>query len=486
MLAIAKSLDTDGLTPRVHGRVGKAPSHSLTYTDRERIKVFLCQYARDNALPLPGRLPNFRDARVLLLPSDKTKEDIFKIYVKVAEELHHKTISLRSFQRVWVELCPHIVITKPCTDLCQRCQDFANQISKSGTLTEEEKSLLLDSYNNHVQLAKEQRDHYRMQCVNSKQKYSSLAEQFKGSVKGAFHYSWDYAQQVHIPHHAQQVGPEYFRTPRKCNVFGMCSEGSGRQVFYLIDEADMVGKGANSVVSMVHHYLTYHGHGEEDGLFHFDNCSGQNKNNTVLMYALWRVMTGLHKSIQYSMMIAGHTKFEPDWHFGVWTLKWRNSNVETLSEVAETVAHSSKNGHNIPQLTDDAEMPVVFYDWKAYLQQFFKPLKNLTKYHHFSVHSDKPGEVEVQERISGHSISVNLLKNNMHPVSGQLPEAIPSRGLDLIRQWYLYDNIREFCNSDVAKDVVCPKPIQPKPEINLTNKENSRPISTKRKQSLLK
>jgi hypothetical protein len=127
----------------------------LIYTERERIKVFLCQYARDNALPLPGRLLFHRDARVLLLPSDKTKEDIFKIYVKVAEELHHKPISLRSFQKMWVELCPHIAITKPFTDLCQKCQDFANQISKSGSFTEEEKTLLLDSYNNHVQLVKE-------------------------------------------------------------------------------------------------------------------------------------------------------------------------------------------------------------------------------------------------------------------------------------------------------------------------------------------
>lgn len=42
---------------------------------------------------------------------------------------------------------------------------------------------------------------------------------------------------------------------------------------------------------------------------------------------------GLHKKIEFSTMIAGHTKFEPDWHFGVWKLKWRNSNVETLTEV---------------------------------------------------------------------------------------------------------------------------------------------------------
>ena len=129
---------------------------------------------------------------------------------------------------------------------------------------------------------------------------------------------------------------------------------------------------------------------------------------------------------------------------------------------------------------------MIFYDWKTFLLKFFKPLKNLTKYHHFLVHSDKPGKVEAKEKNSGHSISVNLLKNNTHPECGQLPEVIPSRGLDLTRQWYLYDNIREFCSSDVAKDVVCPKPVQPKPEINLTNKENKRPISTKRKQSLLK
>jgi hypothetical protein len=53
-------------------------------------------------------------------------------------------------------------------------------------LTEEEKTPLLDSYNNHVQLAKEQRDHYRMQCSSSKQKFSSLDDQLKGSGEYIF------------------------------------------------------------------------------------------------------------------------------------------------------------------------------------------------------------------------------------------------------------------------------------------------------------
>jgi hypothetical protein len=38
------------------------------------------------------------------------------------------------------------------------------------------------------------------------------------AIETTLHYSWDYAQ---------QVGPIYFKTPRKYNVFGVCSEGSG-------------------------------------------------------------------------------------------------------------------------------------------------------------------------------------------------------------------------------------------------------------------
>jgi len=49
-------------------------------------------------------------------------------------------------------------------------------------------------------------------------------------VDAVLHYSWDYAQQVHYPHHSQQTGPIFFRTPRKCSVFGVCSEGAGKVI----------------------------------------------------------------------------------------------------------------------------------------------------------------------------------------------------------------------------------------------------------------
>jgi len=49
-------------------------------------------------------------------------------------------------------------------------------------------------------------------------------------------------------------------------------------VNYLIDEALQTGKGANTVISMLHHFLQTHAFGEEHLKLHTGNCSGQNEN----------------------------------------------------------------------------------------------------------------------------------------------------------------------------------------------------------------
>ena len=83
-----------------------------------------------------------------------------------------------------------------------------------------------------------------------------------GSGPDTIHYSFDFAQQVHYPHNPLQPGPMYFKTACKCAVFGVCCEGVPRQVNYLIDEASDVGKGANTVISLLHHFLEHQGLGE--------------------------------------------------------------------------------------------------------------------------------------------------------------------------------------------------------------------------------
>ena len=46
------------------------------------------------------------------------------------------------------------------------------------------------------------------------------------------HYSFDFAQQVHLPSNPMQPGPIYFLAPRKCGIFGVCCEGIPKQVLY--------------------------------------------------------------------------------------------------------------------------------------------------------------------------------------------------------------------------------------------------------------
>ena len=46
----------------------------------------------------------------------------------------------------------------------------------------------------------------------------------------------------------------------------------------------MVGKGADTVISLVHHYFENHNIGEKHLIIHADNCARQNKNNAMIKY----------------------------------------------------------------------------------------------------------------------------------------------------------------------------------------------------------
>jgi hypothetical protein len=108
-------ISTPMLDATTHGNTGKTPKHALSMTDIQRVKhvlkeyavkvgvtnivalfsLFLCLcvflhqhlcycfceqiielYAVKFGVPLPGRLPNHRNLKVTLLPSDQTKADI--------------------------------------------------------------------------------------------------------------------------------------------------------------------------------------------------------------------------------------------------------------------------------------------------------------------------------------------------------------------------------------------------------------------------
>jgi hypothetical protein len=250
-------------------------------------------------------------------------------------------------------------------------------------------------------------------------------------------------------------------TPRKCALFGVCCEAIPRQITYLIDEACDTRKGANTIVSLLHHFLQVHGLGESEVHLHADNCVGQNKNNTMLQYLLWRTIVGLHAKINLSFLIVGHTKFAPDCCFGLIKQRFRRTNVSSLDDIARVVDQSAKA--NVPQLvgTQEGDILVHAYDWAGIFAPHFKKLKNIKTYHHFHSDSSTPGVVRVKVAADSEEETLNLLKStSWHPEPSTLPETVTPAGLSLERQWYLYNSIAEYC-TDETREKVCPKPLAP-------------------------
>ena len=281
----------------------------------DRVLAFIDTTANVHGLPLPGRMPNHRDSDVILLPSDMSKSFVYHKYVDSSEQVSEHYLSRRKFEDLWKQLRPSVLTNKPATDLCFTCQQNNDKLAKAFLLPESERESLHASYMEHLRHARTERHNYRMQCEESEKELKlHLNSDPASPFKGTMHYSFDYAQQIHYPYNDQQPGPAYFLTARKCQLFGVCCEAQSKQVNYLIDEAEITGKGANTTISLVHHYLENHSLGEENALLHCDNCVGQNKNNAFVFYLLWRVMTGKHKAISLSFMVAGHTKFSCDRH----------------------------------------------------------------------------------------------------------------------------------------------------------------------------
>ena len=117
----------------------------------------------------------------------------------------------------------------------------------------------------------------------------------------------------------------------------------------MIPEKENVRKGADTMILLVHHYFENHGLGEKRIIIHADNCSGQNKNNAMVIYLAWRIANNLHDIITYSFMVSGHTKFTLDGFFGLFKLKLRRSEVDDIGDLIKVVKESTPGRHNIAQ-----------------------------------------------------------------------------------------------------------------------------------------
>ncbi len=198
-----------------------------------------------------------------------------------------------------------------------------------------------------------------------------------------------------------------------------------KQVNFLIDEGSSVSKGSNSVISYLDYFFAKYGLGEKHVNLHANNCSGQNKNRFMMWYLCWRTPHSKHSSIAIHFLITGHTKFAPDWCFGLLKQKYRRTPVSCLSYMEGVVRNSTVTGANVPQLvgTEDGRQLVPTIDWQTFLGPYFRTMPGVKSYQHFRFESQSPGVMFYKQYSDSPESSFQILKcaDRLPPVGKPTP-----------------------------------------------------------------
>ena len=108
----------------------------------------------------------------------------------------------------------------------------------------------------------------------------------------------------------------------------------------------------------------------------------------------------------------------------------------------------------------DGTTQVPTYDWGSMLSNFFVKFDNILSTHYFNVGHDKITAKQYVEDPRARVVSI-LKPSAAELTPTELPDVIVPPGLNVARQWYLFE-IQEFCREN-CRDLVSPEPKAAKP-----------------------
>lgn len=151
----------------------------------------------------------------------------------------------------------------------------------------------------------------------------------------------DYGQNMELPcFNYQQSGSAYYLTLLSIYKLGMVNQAHANEDekmenhLYAHVYHERVGSVSSLIVKTLKllNLLNSSKPGGELNIV-FDNCTGQNKNNTVLCLVPWLTKMGYFKQMKFVFLIVGHTKNAADCLFNTLKLGYRKSNIFTLPEL---------------------------------------------------------------------------------------------------------------------------------------------------------
>jgi hypothetical protein len=136
-------------------------------------------------------------------------------------------------------------------------------------------------------------------------------------------------------------------------------------------------KGANNVASLIIKTLRQLNLLREDSVggelsIVFNNCSGENKNNTVLRLAAWLMAIGYFKEVNFIFPVVGHTKNAADCLFNTLKNKYHKQNLFTFQGLVETLNKSL-------MVTIHSANPEDFLDYNKLMSSLYWTLQGNIK-----------------------------------------------------------------------------------------------------------
>jgi len=123
----------------------------------------------------------------------------------------------------------------------------------------------------------------------------------------------------------------------------------------------------------------------------FDNCTGQNKNNTVLKLPAWLVQCGYFLEVNFIFLVVGHTKNAADRLFNLLKKDYRKKNIYTFNELIENLSASSSVTVYPAEAAD-------FLPYNKLLGRLYKDLTGNVKTNHiFSCRSGNDDEIVLRK-----------------------------------------------------------------------------------------
>ena len=274
-----------------------------------------------------------------------------------------------------------------------------------------------------------------------------------------------------VVNHAHDYGNGEFKEHMYAHVY---HEGDGK-------------KGANNVASLIFKTLQKIGILRENEMggelnIVFDNCSGQNKNNTILKLVSYLTEMGYFKKVNFIFLIVGHTKNAADRLFNILKYSYRKSDIFTMPDLCAEL-NKSECVTVIPAVEGD------FKDWDQFLNLYYSDFKRKVKHNHiFSCthgesreanqmmvdlrKSDLPehtivrhksfkqgfyGRSNYPKNVKGLKLAIENRVKDIKAARAEKLQVIPSPGINIFKQVELYTKYKrvvpeQFWNEDLYSE----------------------------------